>query len=103
MKLQKREYSSDDLAGHRRVVDDIEGVLPCGMIDDRDRKIVAQHLSDAAVERLVETRHLIATARAMNSGTSRRRSATDFPTVGLTNPHCFAASATVLAPLLSSN
>jgi hypothetical protein len=61
MKLQKRQYSSDDLARSRRVVKQIERVWRHGMIRECNRQIAAQPFSQKAVERVVETRHLVVT------------------------------------------
>src|SRR5688500_15850328 len=59
VQLKKLQYSFDDLSRCFAVVKQIERVRSIRVIHKGDRQVAGQGLADEAVERVVQTRHLV--------------------------------------------
>ena len=61
MKLQERQYSTDDLTRCLAVMKEVERVRRRGVIHEREGEVAGQRLGQKTVKRFVQTRHLIVT------------------------------------------
>src|SRR5439155_18738168 len=61
MKLEQRQYSSDDQARGLAVIEQVERVRRNEVIHERDAEVARQRLDQETVERFVQPPHLVLT------------------------------------------
>ena len=102
MKAQEGDHPPDELARRLVVENRIERVRRAGMVHRRDRPIDRERGGDERVDGVVQPRELVVAGARDKERRLGGRSATDRPAAGVTNRHCFAASATIVEPSRSS-